>query len=473
MDTGLATTSITGDQPSRRQAWNTELYGRRLVLARVAYGTLILLLLAPFVAGFAAQPSDSARGTVLDIILLLGFCIPALIIFSRKSSDAIAMFVSLTLVAVGAAKAEDALAFVASLPQWSVTVPLISFVFKSSTLLLFCIFPDGRFIPHWTRGLAGAAIVWAALLLLPPPLNPWTWPFALGNAIDLSLYAAGLYAQTWRYRRVSSLQERQQSKWLLFGMGVALVGVYTYELPPVLLPSLQGSTVAALRYQDVAQPLSYLALLAVPFTFALSILRYRLWDIDLVINRTLVYVPLSAILAGLYSASVTVAENLYIELAGSKSDAPTVFTTLVVVSAFTPIKTALQNLVDKYFGQVSDPRKKMQAFAEQTQSRLFPVEAQEITRRLLEETIAAFGAKSGAVYLRVNEELRLSCITREWKADPVLQVPLAGDDPTAPLGHIALGPRSNGADYTVRDREILQQTAQVVALAIEQDRRVG
>ncbi len=471
MDAELVTPSSVSDQNSSRAPWNTELRGSRLSIVRVAYVALILGLAIPFVASLPAQLARSPTGTAFDIILFLGFGIPALVIFWRKSSDGMAMLVSLTLVSIGAAKAGDDLHLIASQPQWAAAMPLISFVFKTCTLLLFCVFPDGRFIPRWTRRLAGAAVLWAGLLLLPPPLNPWTWPFALGNAVDLSLHAAGLYAQIWRYRHVSSPQEQQQTKWVLYGMGVALLGVYAYELPQALLPSLKEPTAFAARYQLVAQPLSYLALLTVPLTFTLSILRYRLWDIDLVINRTLVYVSLSAVLAGVYSASVTLGETVYSGLMGENADAPTVFTTLVVVAAFTPIKTALQNLVDKYL-KVPEPRKKLQAFAKEVQSRLFLVKAEEISRRLLEEAVVAFGAKSGAVYLRVNGAVRLSSFTREWTGNPIIEIPLVGGDPSAPLGRIALGPRSSGADYAPRDREVMQQTAQVVALAIEQDRQL-
>ncbi len=83
----------------------------------------------------------------------------------------------------------------------------------------------------------------------------------------------------------------------------------------------------------------WLTLSIIPVTLSVAVLRYRLYQIDLIINRALVYGALTAILAGLYSASISLFQKVFIALTGEKSDAAIVLTTLILASTFTPIKT--------------------------------------------------------------------------------------------------------------------------------------
>src|SRR5205085_7545154 len=90
-----------------------------------------------------------------------------------------------------------------------------------------------------------------------------------------------------------------------------------------------------------------LAVASFPVATGIAILKYRLYDIDLLINRTLVYIPLTGILTGLYSASIALLQKLFVATSGEKSDAAIVITTLILTSSFTPIKNGLQSFVDK------------------------------------------------------------------------------------------------------------------------------
>ncbi|RPI25062.1 MAG: GAF domain-containing protein [Chloroflexota bacterium] len=307
--------------------------------------------------------------------------------------------------------------------------------------------------------------------MLPTPYRPFSWPYFLGDLADLALYGTGIYAQIYRYRYISNPGERLQTKWVVFGMAVAYLGLYAYYLPQLFLPTLQEPSLITFRYRIVGQPLAYLAMLILPVAFTFSILRYRLYDIDIILNRTLVYVPLTGILAGLYSASIALSQRLFIAATGEKSDAAVVLTTLVLASAFTPIKNSLQSKVDVRFKEAPDPSKKMKAFAEGVVSRIFYVDPREITRKMLEEAIQAFEAKSGAVYWRKSGELELLHASREWDGDARFSVPLIAREGDAILGLISLSRRRNGSEYTDRDRRALEEAAHEVAQAIEQDRK--
>jgi hypothetical protein len=267
------------------------------------------------------SPTAYARYfVVLDILLVLGFCIPALIIFWRRSDDWLGMFVSLVLVTVAVGYSGE-LAGYNLRPEIDLQNIICGYAYVLFILVLLYVFPDGRFIPPWTRLTVPVGILWASTHLLPVPYRPFSWPYFLGNLADL-------------------------------------------------------------------------AMLVLPLAFTFSILGYRLYDIDIILNRTLVYVPLTAILAGLYSASITLSQKLFIAATGQESDAAIVLTTLVLASTFTPIKNALQSIVDARFKEAPDPSKKMKALVEEVRSRIFLVDPKEITRRLLEEAIQALRRKA-------------------------------------------------------------------------------
>jgi hypothetical protein len=90
-----------------------------------------------------------------------------------------------------------------------------------------------------------------------------------------------------------------------------------------------------------------------PIAAAVAVLRHRLYDIDLIINRALVYIPLTGILGGLYTAGVALFQRLFVALTGDRSDAAIIVTTLVLASMFTPIRNWLQAMVDRRFKPAS------------------------------------------------------------------------------------------------------------------------
>ena len=408
----------------------------------------------------------------LDILFVLGFCIPAFVIAWRRSDDWLALLASAALILVAVSNTGEYSALVTAQPQWRSVLNVANFLYTPVLVLLLCVFPTGKFVPRRSRWLFAAAIIWGLLLQLPQPANPWAWPFSSGQVIDVAIYGLGLFAQIYRYRHVSNHQEKQQTKWVVFGMAIALVAEYAYWLPLFLVPALQEPTVAAYRYQLLGQTISYMGLLLIPLTVSISILRYHLYDIDIVINRTLVYVPLTAILAGLMAALVTGSQKAMVAMTGSTSDIATIVSTIVVVAAFTPIRERLQAFVDKRFKEVRDPNRQMRQFVKRIEGRVFPVDAHDVTRQLLEEAVAAFDAKSGAVALigsAGDDGSDLVHMTREWDGQATLSVVLASADAGKPLGTIHLGERRHGLAYNHRDHEVLAHAAQAVALAIEQD----
>jgi hypothetical protein len=234
------------------------------------------------------------------------------------------------------------------------------------TAVVFLRFPTGKLLSRrwaiagWTT-LLGATVVGLAVGLSPTGLAwfpslpnvfaaPSSTRIALQGAelVGLLLMVAGVLAATAsmvvRYRRSADVQ-RAQMRWiavavvLFAGAGLPFV-IVRYGLD---LPYSSGHILMAL---------ALVAGCFLPVAAAIAILRHRLYDIDLILNRALVYIPLTALLAGMYTAGVTLFQRAFVAITGDKSDSAIVITTLVMAALFTPIKNALQAFVDRRFKPV-------------------------------------------------------------------------------------------------------------------------
>ena len=161
---------------------------------------------------------------------------------------------------------------------------------------------------------------------------------ALARLVEKLLFGILRLALFDRVRHANA-DERQQLKW--FGYAGALVlAAFLIEAAARALPS-----VASLRLASDAVAL--LALTALPAAVGIAILRYGLYDIDLIINRTLVYVLLTGVLAGVYTGAVALFQRLFVAMSGQGSDLAIVMTLFVVATVFTPVKNTLQEHVDR------------------------------------------------------------------------------------------------------------------------------
>jgi hypothetical protein len=243
----------------------------------------------------------------------------------------------------------DALGF-----GWELWVDILQSIFWMVFATLFYIFPDGHFVPRWTVWMVP---VWAYvqlayyLALINPALvvfNPGNWPVPIQIALYGTLLVSGLYALIYRYRRVSSSVERQQTKWVVFGLSILIILLITLSVVgEVVYPELFISGTVTDIVLDFA---AFMAILALPVTFGVAILRYRLWDIDLLIRRTLVYAVLTAGLAGVYFGLVVVLQALLGLVTGEESSAlVTVLSTLAIAALFTPLRRWVQAVIDRRF----------------------------------------------------------------------------------------------------------------------------
>src|SRR5258708_25946552 len=320
---------IATSHQSQNQA-DTRLRGGWLVLARAVWVLIVTLSLAVPIAdiplefrrlqtscaGSSCNDQQLTARIVQDLhrlnlsvdffasyLVIFGFgsllvwVAIALLIFWRRSDDRMALLVALFLVLFPATQILDSPTAVgAAYPSWQVLTTFLDILGYVSLLLFFYLFPDGRFVPRWTRSVAFGYVVLNILggLISSLPFSSMV-SFFLGLPLLTVVVGIGLFSQVYRYRRVSSSAQRQQTKWVVYGVvttvllftGVVLLGQVFFE-GPHLVPLLVASTAI------------YSCELLIPLSIGFSILRYRLWDIDIIISRTLVYGLLTAGIVAIY-----------------------------------------------------------------------------------------------------------------------------------------------------------------------------
>ncbi|HEX6709025.1 MAG TPA: hypothetical protein VF068_01725 [Rubrobacter sp.] len=297
--------------------------------------------------------------TAIEVVAVLVFVAVATVIFLHRSEDRMALFGSFTLLMFGgAAFSSDLLhALAVAHPVFSFLAEPLDYVGQVCFIVFLYVFPDGRFVPRWMRWLAVAA----ALLWLPTIFSPGS-PFALLNGpFIVGLIATTVVAQVYRYRMVSGPVERQQTKWVVFGVVVAIAGFSAMITFGFLVPSVEhlGPLV-----QMAASALVNGFLLLIPLSIGVAILRSRLYDIDIVINRALVYGALTVTLALVYSGSVVVLQYLFRALTGETSQIVVVASTLVIAALFNPLRRRIQSFIDhSFYRRKYDARKTLEAFS--------------------------------------------------------------------------------------------------------------
>jgi hypothetical protein len=291
---------------------------------------------------------------ILDIIVSFVFMITGSVICWRlwgRSEERSGLFVSLLLITLGSfgtlSTQEAALeATLLASPLQIILRVAVILLWVGVGIFLYT-FPDGHFIPRWTRFLLILWIVQAILFSLPAnaPLAITNWPPLLYLILLLLTFGSAAFMMIYRYMRVFNSTQRQQTKWLIFGFALIL------PLNPLYaaIGGLSGAfNTPDSPYQLLEPTILTLSVLVVPLSISFAILRYRLWDIDLLINRTLVYGLLTGLLALIYTGGIVSMQILFRGITGGNQLA-LVGSTLLTVALFQPLRNRIQRIIDRRF----------------------------------------------------------------------------------------------------------------------------
>ena len=300
----------------------TRLHGYRLVIVRLICLSLCVLSVGLFVASiplyFASlhlfctgtastcnasgqlAPDDLRRlqelGFSIDffatytifitLIFAFGYWLVAALLFWRKSDNPLALLAALTLGTFPIAFNDDFIRTLSS--PWWLLAHVISFLGSVCIVLFFYVFPSGHFVPRWTRFVLVPTLVywWFSAFLPLAPFNPFFRLPVLDRVTFLGVVGGMLVVQVYRYRRVSTPTQSQQTKWVVFGVSMGVGGFLLLVSLGRFFPSLfPVGSLANL----IADATGIGLMLLLPLSIGFAVLRSRLWDIDLIINRTLVY----------------------------------------------------------------------------------------------------------------------------------------------------------------------------------------
>ena len=228
-------------------------------------------------------------------------------------------------------------------------------------VLFFLLFPSGRFAPRWTRWLAAAFCAFLVSQSLFPDFYSRSLALKMVSLlVFLGIVVSLVWSQTYSYRRFSSPVQRRQTKWVVFGTTLAVAGTFPFQVP-VDLSLVDGDTPLRLLLLRTGFSLSFLL---VPLSISVAVLRSHLFDIDVLINRTLVYGSLTAMLIGLYLGGILVLQRLFIVLTGEESTLAVVASTLVIAALFNPLRRRTQSFIDRrFYRNKYDAAKTLEAFS--------------------------------------------------------------------------------------------------------------
>ena len=384
---------------------NTRLAGRWLIVVRAAWVAIAGLAVGLFIAGTPARytqllavtpaaatmlgqlrPEDAgllaqvglplsayaAYFTGLELLTALIVAGVAGLIFWGRSDDWMALFVSMNLIT-----AATALPIVTVLETvhsgWTNVFAAASralfALFAGGLVSFFYLFPNGRFVPRWTSWLTVVWLLYTVAWLFFPALQP---PAGFGRGftardapiilwIVIWLLSAVL-AQIWRYRRVSDAIERQRTKWVVVGFA-SLVTLFVTGVLVLTSASLAHSGMTFLAARLTGPALIAIGVMALALSIGLSVLRYRLWDVDIIIHRTLVYSTLTLFLGLVYVGCVVLLRQVLTPLTGG-SELAIVASTLAIAALVNPLRRRIQTIIDRrFYRRKYDAEKTLAAFS--------------------------------------------------------------------------------------------------------------
>jgi signal transduction histidine kinase len=331
----------------------------------------------------------------------------------------------------------------------------VVFLGAVSIVVFFYLFPTGQFVPRWTRWLSiGAILYWGFKYFWPSlPFNLYT-NIIFTTIAFITFVGAMIVAQIYRYIRVSSRLQRQQTKWVVFGVSIAVGGYIAYALIFSLFFSSASQSPLA---NMIINTFTHLLLLLIPISIAFAILRSRLWDIDIIINRTLVY--------GILTASVVV---LYVLVVGGLSTLLQVRGSLIIsllatgliAVLFQPLRARLQSAVNRLtYGERDDPYRIISRLGEHLEATLL---SEAILPTIVETVAQALRLPYAAIELNEGEQLRMVA-SYGMPVETSLSIPLRYQQDT--IGQLLLASRSPGESFSSADRRLLDDLARQAGTA--------
>ncbi len=406
--------------------------------------------------------------TLMNIILLLGWYGMGLFIFWQRSNDKISLLASLSLILLGTNFTPSTYLLVIQVGPtsiWGVFIIIIQALSWSLFAIALALFPDGHFVPNWTRWL----VLGYAFCQIPLSI-PANWSVILGK---WSLLILGipiitteivlLAAQIYRYLQVSNTVQRQQTKWVLFALIIAIPIDVVNILPTLIFPSLKQTGPIHTLYILFIEITFPFMIFIIPFAIGFAILRYRLWDVDLLINRTIVYGLLTICIISAYLVIVVGFGSLF---AASGNIFFSILATAFIAIFFHPMRQRMQHMINRLmFGDRDEPYHVLLRLGQQLEStmeteKILPIIVETVAQTLKLPFVAISRNQDEAL---VKEKIVASYGDAE-NHKPDLRIPLIYQQEQ--IGELLLAPRSPGEALTHGDLRLLHDLTRQISIAV-------
>lgn len=343
--------------------------------------------------------------TGLEALSAVGGILVGAIIFWRQRQDWIAIYVSIALITLGTFPTPLMTSVLDYQPALSPLIAFLQFIAFGPGLLVLYLFPDGRFVPRWTLLPWILWMIYAVSWQIIPALKPPLTLFAIQGALSSIgpflpvVILIGIYGQIYRYRRVSTPLQRQQTKWVVLGFSIVLVLLMLLGALSVFVPFTPPSR-ASMLFLLLAIPLVLLGLMVPPLVTMISILKFHLWDIDLLIRRTVTYTLLAALLAVFYFGSIIFLQRAFASFTGQRSELATVLSTLAIAALFVPLRNRIQSTIDRrFYRKKYDARQVLEQFGQMVRNE---TDLERLTGELMNVVQETMHPKSVSMWLRKN-----------------------------------------------------------------------
>jgi hypothetical protein len=330
---------------------------------------------------------------VFSVVARLSMASVGLIIFWRKSDDWVALVLAGSLMTV---------LLEGILPSGFLLI-LTNILFAAGIALFIVlpfVFPNGRFVPHQFRWVIVTLIVIYSIGYIfftnVPAFS------TISTVISLLWILMTFVAIPYRYFRVSNAVERQQTKWVAIGLLAMMVTASYYTIFIAFYPPSQPSQ-ARVVANLINLPLYVLGYGFCSVSILMAMLRYRLWDVDIIIRRTLQYGLISTTLALVYFGSVVVVQTIVNGISGNtqSSQLTIALSTLLIAALFNPIRRRIQGFVDRrFFRRKYDAAQMLAQFAVAARDE---VDMEHLSAALLDVVEQTMQPKQTSLWLRTSK----------------------------------------------------------------------
>lgn len=396
----------------------------------------------------------------VSIYTVFGFVFisAGLILFWKKSSNLIGLLGSFMLVSIGGTFPPIMGAIKLIHPLLLYLVQIIGAGGMAAFILFFFLFPNGQFAPQWSKYLCYVLIA----LRIPGMI----FPNSYANLQYVSDWLFGgwfiiwigslVFVQIYRYKFVMTPLEKQQAKWVVYGVILALIGLFS--VTAIFVPNEQ--TISANPYQLYYVEIGvHLSMLLIPLAILIAMMKHRLWDIDFIVNRTLVYGIMTVatlafyVLAVWYSGLLFQTENHLLS---------SLIATGIIAVLFAPLKDRVQRFINRrMYGENDDPYSVLLRLAKELENPNSPEDVLHLVVRTIRDSLRLPYA-SLSLYKNGEEVM----VAREGTLieDPfTYHLLYQGEE----IGVLKLARRALGEAFTISDQKFLDMLVRQASVVVQ------